>query len=152
MNKVKLTNRNHPFGNTSLINWIFDDVLTKDAFNTGASTHSVLSAFNTPSMNILEDDTEFTLELAIPGLDKEDFNIDIRNGAVHVSAEKSAEKDESGKKYKAREFNYSSFKRSYRIPEHVDAQKISAEYTNGILCITLPKTEAGKNGLSVTVK
>jgi len=152
MNKAKLPNRNHPFGSTSLINWIFDDVLTKDAFNTGTSTHSVLSAFNTPRMNILENDSELILELAIPGLEKKDINIDIRNGGIHISAKKSAEKDESEKKYKAREFNYGSFKRSYRIPEHISVENISAEYTNGILNVTLPKTEAGKNGLSVKVK
>ena len=85
--KMKLATHNHPFGNTSLINWFFDDVLTKDTFNDNGTSHSVLSALNKPGMNIIEDKDNFNIELATPGLNKDDFKIDLKNGMIHVSAQ-----------------------------------------------------------------
>ena len=148
---MKSTVKNHPFGNTPLINWIFDDVLTKNAYNTGTSVQSALNAFNTPKLNVLDSENDIILELAIPGLEKKDFNLDIKNGILHVTATKEAEKN-SDLKFKSREFNYNNFKRSYKIPEHTDVKNIGAEYINGILKISLPKMEAAKSGHSIKVK
>ncbi len=150
---MKYVKNNHPFGNTSLINWIFDDVLTKDAFNSGNNAHSVLSALNKPSTNITEDENSFTLEIAAPGLEKKDFSIDLKENAIHISAKKEEEEKENNKKnYKSREFNFSSFKRSFRLPENTDIDHISAEYIHGILHVTLPKKENAKKTVEIQIK
>lgn len=149
---MKYTRNNHPFGNTSLINWIFDDVLTKDAFNNGSTSHSVMSSLNRPNTNIKENENEFILEIAAPGLNKEDFNIDLKGSSIHISAKKSEEKSETKENYKSREFNFSNFKRSFRLPENTDIDQINAEYVNGVLNVSLPKKEHAKKAVEIKVK
>lgn len=99
-----------------------------------------------PSVNIIEEEESFMIEVAAPGLSKGDFNLKIDDDSLIVSAKKET-KSESGEKGKftRREFNYTSFKRSFTLPETVDQEAINAEYNNGVLFITLnKKTEAVK--------
>ncbi|HMT30213.1 MAG TPA: Hsp20/alpha crystallin family protein [Bacteroidia bacterium] len=97
-----------------------------------------------PNVNIIENDEMYKLELAAPGLAKEDFKISIDNDILSVSTEKKSETSESTDKYTRKEFSYSSFQRSFTLPELVDIEKIGASYENGIMSISLPKKEEAK--------
>ena len=96
-----------------------------------------------PAVNIKENDTAFTLELAAPGKKKEDFNIEVDESVLTISSENKIEKEEKSDngKYTRREFSFSSFRRSFTLPESVDEDKINAHYENGVLALTLPKRE-----------
>ena len=96
---------------------------------------------SSPSVNIVEQDHQFNMHLAAPGLEKNDFAIRVENDYLIVSAEKKSEKEETDKRFTRREFNYSSFKRSFQLEDSIDREKISAAYENGVLNITLPKKE-----------
>jgi HSP20 family protein len=94
-----------------------------------------------PAVNIKESEIGFELELAIPGKKKEDFNIEVDNDVLTVSMETKSEDETSEENYTRREFSYTSFKRSFTLPETVDNEKIKASYENGILTFKLPKKE-----------
>jgi len=98
-----------------------------------------------PAVNIKEDDASFSLELAVPGRKKEDFKIEIDNDLLTISSESkketSSENEVDTVKYTRKEFSYTSFKRSFTLPETVNADKIEALYTDGILSFKLPKKE-----------
>jgi HSP20 family protein len=96
-----------------------------------------------PAVNVKENADNFSLELAAPGLKKEDFKIKLENDLLTISRaheEKNEETDEKGN-YTRREFFYSAFSRSFRLPETVDGEKIDAKYIDGVLHLTLPKKE-----------
>ena len=125
----------------SLPSW-FDDVLGKSFGN------EFMSNFNTgitlPAVNVMDTDNEFVVEMAVPGLKKSDFKIDIDNHILSVGAETKSETNEDNENYTRREFGYSSFKRTFAIPDSVENEKIHAGYNDGILKITLPKREEAK--------
>jgi len=98
----------------------------------------------TPAVNIAETENEFHIELAVPGLKKEDFKINLDKNVLSVSAEKKAENVEEGKKYSKREYSYNSFVRSFTLPESADHGKIAAEYTDGVLKLNVAKKEEAK--------
>ncbi|MCR5325995.1 MAG: Hsp20/alpha crystallin family protein [Bacteroidales bacterium] len=99
--------------------------------------------FASPAVNIKETDKEFKIEIAAPGMTKEDFSVRIDNDDELVIAlekkNKKEEKDEKGTNYLRREFSYTSFHQSYTLPENIDLDNIAAEMVNGVLNITLPK-------------
>ena len=99
--------------------------------------------FNTsiPAVNIKETDTSFGIELAVPGKNKEDFNIEIDHNVLIISSEERSEKEETEGKYTRKEFSYSSFRRSFTLPETVNTDSINATYENGVLHVALPKRE-----------
>ncbi len=100
---------------------------------------------NVPAVNVKENDKEITIEVAAPGMKKEDFDIEMENGTLVISSEHKEEKKEDEGEYARREFNYRSFQRSFAVPDYiVDRDKIDAKYYDGILKINLPKTEEAK--------
>ncbi len=102
---------------------------------------------NFPSVNSIETKEDFRIELAAPGVDKKDLKIDIDKNQLTVSTSKEATTESKEEHFKRREFNYSSFSRSFQIPETVNVNDISANHENGVLVITLPKkTEAKEQG------
>jgi HSP20 family protein len=105
-----------------------------------------------PAVNIREDEKNYVLELAIPGMDKKDLKIDISEDILTISSETKSESDESGDGYKRKEFSFSSFCRSFYIPENVEREKIEATYKDGILSIGLPKLEEEKNKINREIK
>lgn len=97
-----------------------------------------------PAVNIAETENEFQVELAAPGLKKEDFKINLDKNILTVSSEKKTENVEEGKKFSKREYSYKSFSRSFTLPESADHSKIEADYTDGILKLTITKKEEAK--------
>jgi len=101
-----------------------------------------------PAVNIREDEMNYFLELAIPGIDKKDLKIDINEDVLTISSETKNEVEENKDGYKRKDFSYSSFCRSFYIPENVNRDKIEANYKDGILSVGLPKQEEEKNKVS----
>ena len=94
-----------------------------------------------PAVNIKEEKDKFVLEMAAPGMKKDDFQINLDNYQLTISSEKKEEKKEKEDNYTRREFLYSSFSRSFTLPKTIDIEKIKADYKNGILSVVLPKKE-----------
>jgi HSP20 family protein len=105
-----------------------------------------------PAVNIREDEKNYVLDLAIPGIDKKDLKIDMNEDVLTISSESNNETEQSKDGYKRKEFSYSSFCRSFYIPENVNKDKIEANYKDGILSITLPKEEEEKSKISKEIK
>ncbi|MCX6322119.1 MAG: Hsp20/alpha crystallin family protein [Bacteroidia bacterium] len=105
-----------------------------------------------PAVNIREDEKNYILELAVPGIDKKDLKIDINEDVLTISSETKIETEENKDGYKRKEFSYSSFCRSFYIPENVNRDNIEANYKDGILTIGLPKQEVEKNNITRQVK
>jgi HSP20 family protein len=97
-----------------------------------------------PAVNVVEDKEKFRIEVAAPGLKKEDFKLNVDNGILTISSEKRQENEIKEENYAKREFQYSSFSRSFTLPNSVDSEMISASYTDGILNIQIPKREEAK--------
>lgn len=97
-----------------------------------------------PSVNIIERETEFKLEVMAPGYKKDDLKVNIEDNVLTVSAEKKQDEQKEGDRFTRREFHFSSFTRSFRLPESANADRIKAEYTDGILHLSIPKVEAAK--------
>ena len=128
MSLVKRSDR--PFG-SSLLADLFDN----DRF----FTSPWLSGRSTPAVNIRENDKNYEVELAVPGYDKEDFNIAIDNGLLTVSAEKRDETEKKEDNYTRREFGFSSFSRSFNLPTNTNEENIDAKYVDGVLKLTIEK-------------
>jgi len=105
-----------------------------------------------PAVNIKENDKNYMLELAVPGMDKKDLKIDISDDVLTISSENRNEFEEEKDGYKRKEFSYSSFCRSFYIPENVNREKIGASYKDGILTVEFPKQEEDKNKISKQIK
>jgi HSP20 family protein len=101
-------------------------------------------ALSMPAVNISETDKSYNLSVAAPGLKKEDFNVAVDGNILTISSEKEKSTEDKGEDYSRREYNYSSFSRSFTLPEEVKQDAIEAEYKNGELLLTLPKREAEK--------
>jgi HSP20 family protein len=97
-----------------------------------------------PSVNIRENEENFLLDLAAPGLKKEDFKINLDNNVLTISSEMKEENEEKNEKFTRREFYFNSFSRSFTLPKTIDLDKIKADYKDGILSIALPKREEAK--------
>jgi HSP20 family protein len=105
-----------------------------------------------PGANILESPEAFELELAAPGMNKDDFKIHLENNILTVSAEMEDEKREEGKNYTRKEFYYGSFSRSFTLPKIIDLEKIKADYENGVLKVVLPKKEEARLEVKKEIK
>ncbi|GAB4163524.1 MAG: Hsp20/alpha crystallin family protein [Winogradskyella sp.] len=125
----------------SLSSWM-DDIINKSFGN------EFMSNFNTgitlPAVNVLDHDEEYIVEMAVPGLKKSDFDISLDNQMLSISAELKTENEDSNLNYTRREFGYSSFKRTFSLPETVEIDKIKAKYEDGILRVLLPKRDEAK--------
>jgi HSP20 family protein len=132
MNLIKY----NPYGPMSKRNF-FDE-----AFNRSISDFVGADVvMNMPSVNIVETETGFALELAAPGLSKDSFIVDIEKDRLLVSAKNESTEETTEGQFTRKEFNYSSFQRSFFLPESIDREAIEATYENGVLSIVLPKKE-----------
>ena len=119
-------NNNHVF--PSLMNEFFNDEFGLNFFNRN---------YSVPSVNSIENNDSFEIDLAVPGMKKEEFSIELNDKVLVISSESSNNIEND--KMRLNEFNFSSFQRSFRVPDSVDQDKIKANYKNGILKIKLPK-------------
>src|SRR5689334_22624797 len=101
-------------------------------------------ALTTPAVNIAENKNHFEVCVAVPGFKKDDFNIDVNDNMLTISCEKEEMKEQKEDRYTRKEYNYSSFNRSFMLPDEVIKDKIEATYDAGLLRITLPKSEQAK--------
>lgn len=97
--------------------------------------------FSTPAINVIENEKDYKVEVAAPGMNKEDFNIHLNeNQELVITVEKNIQNEQKEeKKYLRREFSYTKFQQAFQLPDNVDKEKIGAKVENGVLEITLPK-------------
>ncbi|SRX55425.1 Hsp20/alpha crystallin family protein [Aequorivita sp. CIP111184] len=135
---MKTVSKNNIWLPGLLDNFLLENKL--DAFNKNYETFSI------PAVNITENFPNFVVELATPGLQKEDFTIEIEEDTLKIASKKvEKNKDEnSDSRSLKQEFNYKGFERSFKLPENIKTEDIQAHYENGILKITLPKMEEKK--------
>jgi HSP20 family protein len=97
-----------------------------------------------PAVNITESENGFTIEVAAPGLNKKDFKIDLDKNSLTIASVREDNKEENNERYTRREFSYANFSRSFKLPETIDKDKISAVHKDGILYVDIPKLEEAK--------
>lgn len=130
---------NSPYFNTVLES-LFSDVEAKNTFKE-----------NLPAVNISESEENFKIDLAAPGLKREDFQINLKKDVLTVSVENKNEDDKDNKQCSRREFNFGSFSRSFNMPENADTEKIAASYLDGLLSITINKQDEKSLQREITV-
>lgn len=127
----------------------FDDFFTRDLFDWPSSSNTGTTI---PKVNIQETDNDFKVEMAAPGMKKEDFKVELDSNMLTISSEFSKEDEyQDHGKYSRKEFSYQSFQRSFRLPETVEPDKIKAKYENGILHLLIPKREEAKRKPARTI-
>lgn len=128
--------------NNSFFPSVFSDFFDNDRFFNNQWFNNEQSV---PAVNIKENDSSFNVEFAAPGFKKTDFKINVDHNVLTISAEKKDEKNEENDRYTRKEFAYSSFSRSFTLPQSVDSEKIDAKYNDGILNLSIPKRAEDKN-------
>ena len=129
---VKRINPNFPsfFGRDFDV--LFNEALPKNTYN------------SLPAVNVLENEDNFKIEVAAPGLKKENFKVNVDANQLTISAKQENTTEESTEKYTRKEFSFTNFQRVFTLPQTVAGDKIEATYTDGILTLTLPKKEEAK--------
>jgi HSP20 family protein len=137
-------------GYAPTISNFFDDFFTRDLFNWPSSSATGTSI---PKVNIYETDAEFHVEMAAPGMSKDDFKVELDNNMLTISSQKESENVQDDKKnYQRREYSFQSFVRSFHLPDSAEAEKINAKYADGILKLIIPKKEEAKRKPVKTIK
>jgi len=123
--------------------WLNPALLASDImdFDLEAPFSALRLGINVPSANVTETPKEYLVELAAPGLNREDFKVEVNDRVLTISSEKNEEKKEEKEGYSKREFSYNSFSRSFSLPDNVKEGNIDAKYKDGILKISIPKKE-----------
>jgi|SRR5882757_953432 len=130
---------------------LFNDFFNRDVWNWD---NSMLTGTTLPSVNIQENDDNFLVEMAAPGMKKDDFKVELDGNLLTITSEKNAEtSEEEYSKYSRKEFSYESFTRSFQLPKDVvDEESIKAKYVDGVLHLTIPKKEAAKQKPPKTIR
>ena len=124
---------------------LFNDFFSRDLWNWGLANNSTTNT-TIPAINIREDNDNFYVEVAAPGMKKDDFKVEIDGSTLTIRSEReNREETKDGEKYSRKEFSYQSFQRVFELPAHVvDADHIEAKYENGLLHLVIPKKEEAK--------
>ncbi len=123
---------------------LFDDFFNSDLFEWSSRNFSGNDA-TLPAVNVKENEDSFVVEVAAPGMRKEDFKVELVHNRLSISSERREEQNShESDRYSRREFSYASFTRSFTLPELVEAEKIEARYSDGILSLHIPKKEEAK--------
>jgi HSP20 family protein len=130
-----------PTSFNTLIDRFFNDTLSRS----GGSSYSFV-----PRVDVLEDEKAFEIHVAVPGMNKEDFKIDLNDNYLTISGERKITREKKENNFHSVETQFGTFSRSFTLPENVDATKINAKYVNGILELNIPKDE--KKILKSTIK
>ncbi|MDQ0639178.1 HSP20 family protein [Pedobacter sp. W3I1] len=135
---MTLVNFNNRTRNTApYFNNVFDSL-----FSDAVSKNKMVD--KSPNVNIYENETSYVIELAAPGLKKEDFQINLKKDMLSVWAEVKKDETQVAKDFTRKEFDYSSFARSFNLPDSADGDNITAEYKDGILSINISKKDDAK--------
>lgn len=140
-----LVNRNSFWPSTSTVDQFLSDALMnwRDERNGGSGV---------PKVNIAETDEEFRVEVAAPGMKRDDFHVELDNDILRIWTEVQDSREEKNENYTRREFSYESFTRSFHLPNSVEADKIKAKYEDGLLRLMIPKKEEAKKKPPKTIK
>jgi HSP20 family protein len=132
---------------------MFDDLFSRDLWNWGMDNNSATNT-TLPMVNIRETNDNFEVEMAAPGMAKEDFKVELDGNMLAISSEKQNHREvNDGERYTRREFSYQSFRRTFQLPKDVvDADKIEARYDNGLLKLLIPKKEEVKTKPPKTIQ
>jgi HSP20 family protein len=130
-----------PTSFSNLIDRFFNESLSRS----GGSAYSFV-----PRVDVIENEKAYEIHVAVPGMNKEDFKLDLNDNYLTVSGERKFTKEQKDKNFHAIETQYGTFSRSFALPENVDAQRINAKYNHGILEINIPKDE--KKTLKTSIK
>jgi HSP20 family protein len=123
---------------------IFGDFFDREFFDWNSTNYSSTNT-TLPAVNIKDSADHFYVEVAVPGMEKKDFQISLKDNVLTISSEKRKEEEKQEGSYTRREYSYQSFSRSFTLPDGiVDSDKITAKYENGELQITIPKKEEAK--------
>ena len=137
MTRVKFNNNKEANALMPGFNDVFESIFNDTFFNDRTIAR-------VPAVNISETAESYSLELAAPGLKKQDFKINVDNNALNISVEQQTENTDNNRTYNKREYSYSSFVRSFTLPEFADESRIEAAYEDGILKIDIAKKEEAK--------
>ena len=118
-----------------------DDFINENLFNWQGRDNG---NFSVPRVNIVETDDDFQVEMAAPGMKREDFNVELDNDTLVISSERSDTNEDKNSSYARKEFNYESFRRSFHLPNTVESDKIEAKYQDGMLRLNIPKKEESR--------
>lgn len=124
---------------------LFDDFFSRDLWNWGLDNNSTTNT-TIPAVNIKETASSFEVEMAAPGMKKEDFRVELDGNTLTINSEMKNEQEvKEGERYTRREFSYQSFQRTFTLPKNVvDVDQINARYENGVLHLTIPKREEAR--------
>lgn len=123
---------------------LLEDIFSKDWLDSSLATWKTAGA-TLPAVNVKETNEDFVIEVAAPGMKRDEFQVELQNHVLTISAQTSTEERDEKDNYTRREFSYQSFQRSFALPEDkAEDDKISAKYTDGILRVTVPKKEEAK--------
>lgn len=140
-----LVKRNNLWPSTSSV----DEFLNNNFFNW---PNEMSKASTLPRVNIAETDDDFTVEMAAPGMNRDDFQVELDNDILTISAEMSHRDEENNVSYARREFSLESFKRAFHLPNTVEADKTQAKYQDGLLRLVIPKKEEAKRRPAKKIK
>ena len=140
MNLIRYNSNDYvPATFSSLVDRFFNDSIARS----GGSSFQ-------PGVDIVENEKAYELHLAVPGVTKEDFQIEVKDNLLTISGERKFADEKQEKNYRSIETHFGSFSRTFSLPENVDSEKINARYNNGILEVSVPKDE--KKALKTTIK
>ena len=117
----------------SMFNDLWNDETAEQTYN-----------FFRPSVDVLEHDNSFEIHLSIPGMKKDEISIDLKNDVLTISGERKQKTEKKDAKFHMGEIRYGKFSRTFRLPDHVNAEAIEAAFNDGVLELTIPKAEAAK--------
>lgn len=123
--------------NPALFGTRFSDIID-EFFNDAVATRQNTFA---PSIDVSETEKQFVIDVALPGMNKNDIELNLENGRLTISGERKFEKKEDGKQYHRVESHYGSFTRSFQLPDNIDGESVAATYKDGILNVTINKSE-----------
>lgn len=126
------------------------DQFLNDAFSNWRNEMNEASRI--PRVNVAETDEDFLVEMAAPGMKRDDFHIELDNDQLVISAEVENSREDKNSSYTRREFSYESFRRSFYLPNSVESNKIQAKYEDGLLRLLIPKKEEAKRRPPKTIK
>lgn len=136
-------------GYAPTISNFFDDFFTRDLFNWPSNSSTGTSI---PKVNIYETDSEFHVEMAAPGMKKDDFKVELDNNMLTISSQLETKNEDEHRNYQRREYSFQSFVRTFHLPDSAEPEKINAKYVDGVLNLMIPKKEEAKRKPAKTIK